>query len=85
MRKVTCKENDHRVDRDDCILVPRKTGGSYNRAARYIETLICLECAGRLLEEREAQPASGYMTVNRWGKTSLRYSYEREMKARTSA
>ncbi len=81
MTRAKCKHGDHWANREDCILVNRKVGGSYRRAASYKPTLICLECAGPMVERIETDPDAyrGQMTTSQWNISNLRYNYRSEM------
>lgn len=56
------------LTRGDCILVPRKVGGSYNRAAAFRPCNLCTEC----LPDLCARITPGTMTTSRWSNTRLR-------------
>jgi hypothetical protein len=83
MTRAKCKQNDHWVDREDCLLVTRSSGGSYNRAPSNKQTLICVECAERLLRHIiENGGRRGHWVTDRWSISSLEYAYNAEMRYR---
>ena len=83
MTRAKCKHGDHWADREDCLLVMRKVGGSYRRAASFKNTLICLDCAKGILDRLDENGGSrGHMTVSQWSISGLRYEYDTEMRYR---
>lgn len=80
MPKVQCKDEGHtggRVDREDAILVNRKSGGSYRRASSYKPTLICLGCAADIYARAQRGEFKGQLSHSRWNITDLKHAFER--------
>ena len=69
MANKICKQCGQRKDELQCGLAGRKGGGSYNRAPRWIKTIICIDCARGLVET--ATP--GHRTNDRWDLTDLKW------------
>jgi hypothetical protein len=72
MRRHTCPYCEERKPRSEFILAQHFGGGNYRRAGRMYDTLICADCALKILDKPEAREGSGHRKFAGWSINSLR-------------
>jgi hypothetical protein len=72
MTRHTCPYCEERKPRSEFILAQHFAGGSYRRAGRLYDRLICADCALKILDKPEAQSGSGHRRYDGWAFYSLR-------------